>query len=109
VPVPPRASPPPPAPSPPASRDVIEFEDEVVEVRRAPEPAPRAQSAAAPASGEPVVKAQQRILQYQKTSGSGGLLGDDLGQLSGGTRSLVYAVVLLVAAGIVYGVIHLVR
>lgn len=106
APVPP-PSPPTPAPAPPP-RAVVEFEDEVVEVRRAPEPAARA--AVAAASGEPVVQAQSRILQYSKTGpGSGGMLGDDLGQMSAGTRSLVYALVLLFAAGIVYGVIHLVR
>ncbi|MBL8728869.1 MAG: FHA domain-containing protein [Planctomycetes bacterium] len=110
---PPRAAAPPPPSPPPAApaRNVVEFEDEVVELRRAPEPPPRATgSAAAPSGGEPQVTAQSRILQYSKTGpGSGGLLGDDLAQLSGGTRSLLYAVVLLVAAAIVYGVIHLVR
>jgi len=105
-PPPPPAAPPPPPAAP--ARRVVEFEDEVVEVRRAPEPAPRASSPSA-AGGEPVVKAQSRILQYQKTSGSGGLLGDDLTQMSGGTRSLIYAIVLLLAAGVVYGIIHLVR
>ena len=86
---------------------MVEFEDEVVTVRRAPEPAPRASAAAA--HGEPVVTTQSRILQYQKTSGSGGLLGDDLAQVSSGKRSLIYAIVLLLAAGLVYGIIHLVR
>ncbi len=104
---PPPASPaPPPRPAPPAPpRDVVEFVDEVVEVRRAAEP-PRA--AAAP-RGEPEVRAASRILQYHKTEGDGGLLGDDLAQWSGGTRLLVYAGVLLVAAAIVYTLIRLLR
>lgn len=108
-PPPPPVRPAPAPPSPPApARAVVEFEDEVVEVRRAPAPAPRA--AAPAAGGEPVVKAQSRILQYSKTDpGGGGVLGDDLAQMSGGARSLIYALVLLLAAGIVYGVIHLVR
>lgn len=106
---PPAPNPPSPPPPPAPPRGVVEFEDEIVEVRRAPEPAPRTAASTAPSHGEPVVTTQSRILQYQKTTGSGGLLGDDLAQLSGGTRWVLYAFVLLLGAGIVYGVIHLVR
>jgi hypothetical protein len=105
-PVRPAAPVPPPSPAMPAPPP--RAEDEVVEVRGAPERAARAASPAA--SSEPVVQTQSRILQYSKTGpGSGGVLGDDLGQMNGGTRSLIYVLVLLFAAGIVYGVIHLVR
>ena len=112
APAPPPPAPAPPSPTlpPPAARDVVEFEDEVVEVRRAPEP-PRGQPSASPKGGaEPEIRSASRILQYNKTAaGSGGLLGDDLGQMSGGMRSLLYALVLLIAAGIVVGVVYLVR
>ena len=57
----------------------------------------------------PVVASPSRILQFQKQKGGGGLLGDDLSQLSGGTRSLIFAVALLLAGAVVWGVIELVR
>lgn len=98
----PVASPAPPAPAP----RVVEFADEVVEVRQ---PAKTEATRPAAAGAEPIVKSQ-RILQYSKQSGGGrGLLGDDISQLSGGTRSLVYAGVLVVAAAIVWGIVTLVR
>jgi predicted component of type VI protein secretion system len=92
------------APAPASPRGVVEFADEVVEVRQpAKQPAK-----AGPAAGEPVVRSQ-RILQYSNHGGGTGLLGDDLSQMSSGTRALVSVLVLLLAAGIVWGVIWLVR
>lgn len=77
----------------------------MVEVRQ---PAKTEAGKPAAAGAEPIVKSQ-RILQYSKQSGGRGLLGDDMSQLSGGTRSLVYAGVLVAAAAIVWGIVTLVR
>ncbi|HZN41906.1 MAG TPA: FHA domain-containing protein [Planctomycetota bacterium] len=106
-PVPTRPASPPPAPLPPHPRPaVVEFADEVVEIRRAEAPAASKPGAVAAA---PVVASPSRILQFQKQKGGGGLLGDDMSQLSGGTRSLIFAVVLVFAAAVVWGVMELVR
>ncbi|MFO1077700.1 MAG: FHA domain-containing protein [Planctomycetota bacterium] len=105
------APPAPPASPPPSPRApaVVEFADEIVAVRR-PQAAPARPAAAAKgAAAEPVVEARQRVLQYSKHSGGGGVLGDDLGQMSSGVRALIVALVLAAAAGLAYGVIHLVR
>ena len=102
VPVAPTAPP----PAPPKHPAVVEFADEIVEVRRAPAPAASKPGAAAAA---PVVASPSRVLQFQKQKGGGGLLGDDLSQLSGGTRSLIFAVVLVFAAAVAWGVMVLVR
>ncbi len=103
----PLPAPPPVAPPPPA-RIVVEFADEVVEVRR---PAPPAAAAAKPASASAPAPAAPggRILQYNKVAGGGGVLGDDLSQLGGGQRLLFVLAVLAVGAGIVYGIMHLTR
>lgn len=90
----------PPPPPPPPKPAVVEFADEVVEVRRAPPPA-----AAKPKSGDKpaVAPAAGRILQYSKQGpGSGGLLGDDLGQMSGGTRWLLYLAVVAIGGGLLW-------
>ncbi|HEU4418584.1 MAG TPA: FHA domain-containing protein [Planctomycetota bacterium] len=108
-PVPSRPAPPPPTPpsSPPPPRPaVVEFADEVVEIRRSAAPAANKPGVAAAA---PVVASPSRILQFQKQKGGGGLLGDDVSQLSSGTRSLIFAVVLVFAAAVVWGVMELVR
>lgn len=102
---PPRPASPPPAPPPPRPA-VVEFADEVVEIRRAEAPAASKPTGTAAA---PVVASPSRILQFQKQKGGGGLLGDDMSQLSGGTRSLIFAVVLVFAAAVVWGVMELVR
>ncbi|MBL8724492.1 MAG: FHA domain-containing protein [Planctomycetes bacterium] len=105
------AAPPPPAPPPRPA--VVEFADEVVEVRKAPPQSaasPAAAKSGSGAAGGPVgVQVQQRVLQFSKQSASGSPLGDDLGQLSSGARSLVFALVLVGAAGIAWLVVHLVR
>jgi len=105
----PRPAPTPPTPPPPAPAprpSVVEFADEVVEIRRTEAPAASKPGAGAAA---PVVASPSRILQFQKQKGGGGLLGDDLSQMSGGTRSLIFAVALLLAGAVVWGVIELVR
>lgn len=104
------SSPPPPAAPPPASKspaNVVEFADEVVEVRK-PAAAPTAKPAAAAAPG-PAPSTSGRILQFQKKAGgSGGLLGDDLGQVGGGMRALFVLGALALGAGIVWLTIRLV-
>lgn len=105
VPLPPPPSPPAPV-APPPRPAVVEFADEVVEVRKpAAAPTP-AKGPAAPA--EPAV-AKQRVLQFSKQADRGGLLGDDVGQMSSGTRALVFAVVLAVALGLAWLVVQFVR
>lgn len=102
-PPPPPVTPPPPAPSP----RVVEFADEVVEVKRRDEPAAKGRPAAPAAPG--AVQSQQRILQFSKKDAKQGVLGDDLAQVGGGARWLVYLLVLLVGGGIAYGVIAMLR
>tara|TARA_R110002072_G_scaffold4174_1_gene29405 strand:+ start:118482 stop:119501 length:1020 start_codon:yes stop_codon:yes gene_type:complete len=119
----PASNPPPPKPAP---GNVVEFEDEVVEVQKAParrEPEPvrrpaepvievrKPQPAAAPRAGakpaagaDDVVGTSGRVLQYSKKAAGKNPLGDDLAQMSGGMRLLVAVVVLAIGAGIVYGV-----
>lgn len=97
--LPPPAVPPTPTPTPaPAapSKAVVEFADEVVEVRRAAPAAPSASAAKPAGDGKPLVTAGSRVLQFHKQESGGGLLGDDLGQLSGGTRTLLFVGVLVV-------------
>lgn len=87
---------------------MVEFADEVVEVRK---PAAKVEPAAgkAAAAASPAVAATgSRVLQFQKRpGGSGGLLGDDLGQLGGGMRGLLILGVLALGAGIVFVVMQL--
>ena len=105
-----------PAAPPPSAADVVEFEDEVVEVQKAPPPrreepsvevraAPR-ESAGSAAAGSDVQPGSGRILQYSKQKGGGGLLGDDLSQMSGGTKWLLVLLVLAAGVGVVYGIMQ---
>lgn len=102
------------APAP--AGDVVEFEDEVVEVAKAPPPRreePLVQTRA-PARGQAkatddVQPSSGRILQYSKKAGGSGVLGDDLGQMSGGKRALLVLLVVAVGGGIVYGVMTALR
>lgn len=101
------SSPPPPPPKPPAS--VVEFADEVVEVRK-PAPTPAAKAPAAAAPGGATATASGRILQYNKQAGgAGGPLGDDFGQLGGGTRWIALLLILALGAGIVWVTMEMVR
>ncbi|MFN7672421.1 MAG: FHA domain-containing protein [Planctomycetota bacterium] len=101
-PAPPAAKPP--AAKPPAS--VVEFADEVVEVRK-PAAAPAAKPAAAAQPGA-APSTSGRILQFHKQAGGGGVLGDDLGQVGGGMRALFVLGALALGAGIVWLTIRLV-
>jgi predicted component of type VI protein secretion system len=105
APLPPRPTPPvPPAAKPPAN--VVEFADEVVEVRK-PAAAPAAKTAAAAQPGA-APSTSGRILQFHKQAGGGGVLGDDLGQVGGGMRALFVLGALALGAGIVWLTIRLV-
>ena len=98
-PMPVAATPPPPPPAPPAAppKAVVEFADEVVEVRRAEPTAPKA---AAGKDATAAVRSAGRVLQFHKKDGSGGVLGDDLGQVGGSTKVLLYVGVLVLCAGL---------
>ncbi len=104
---PPPLAPPPAAVPPPAAPRVVEFADEVVEVKRRDEPAAKGKPSA-PAAG-PTVQSQQRILQFAKKDAKGGVLGDDLAQVGGGAKWLVYLGVLAVGVGIAYGIVVMMR
>ncbi len=104
---PPAAAPPPPA-APPPARGIVEFADEVVEVRKRDEATPKSRTKDSPAPG-PAVQSQQRILQFHKKDAGSGLLGDDLGQMGGGTKLLIYALVLAAGVGIAYGLVTVLR
>ena len=88
--------------------DVVEFEDEVVEVQKAPparrQPSVEARSTSNAGTGDSVQSSSGRILQYSKQQGGSGLLGDDLGQMSGSKKWLLVLIVLGVGAGVVYGI-----
>jgi pSer/pThr/pTyr-binding forkhead associated (FHA) protein len=109
-PAPPAANVPPPAPPtptpPPPRTAVVEFADEVIEVRK-PAPAASPARSAGVSSAQPVQK-QSRVLQYSKQAAASSVLGDDLSQVSGGTRTLLYAVVLAIAIGLGWLVMRLV-
>lgn len=109
---------PPPAParpsaqtpsSPPRPSQVVEFADEVVQVRAVPQAKSTAAPVANAASGEPKIESRQRVLQFQQHSAGRGPLGDDLAQMSGGTKALLFGAVLAGAAGLVWLMIWLVR
>lgn len=106
----PASLPPPPRPPPKvpaAAPAVVEFADEVVEIRKAPPPAA---AKAAPAAGPAVAAPASRVLQFSKqAAGRGGVLGDDMAQMSGGTRGLLVLGVLVGGAAIVWLVMQLVR
>jgi hypothetical protein len=101
----PPATVPPPAANPRPS--VVEFADEVVEVRaRAPSPS-KPSSPAAPGN---VVASKGRVLQFSKQAGGkGGVLGDDLGQMSGGLRTLLVLGVVALGIAAAVLVVNLVR
>lgn len=91
------SAPTPAAPKPAApKKNVVEFADEVVEVKQTAKP--RSESVASRpltgGSGEPVVESKNRVLQYSKQAGSRSMLGDDVGQMSGGMRALVFVLVI---------------
>lgn len=99
LPAPPVPVPPPPVPAAPRP-SVVEFEDEVVEVRK---PAAPAAAPAAPAlDARAPVLTGQRVLQFQQQAARKGPLGDDMGQLAGGARWLLYLLVAVVGSGLAW-------
>ncbi len=118
VPAPPAAAPPaaarpaarppvapPVAAAPPPRADVVEFADEVVEVRSSPPPAARDGARHAAAGGGISVQQKQRALQFHKVESRGGALSDDLAQMSGGKRLAIQVLVLAAAIGIAWALI----
>ncbi len=103
----------PPAPAdapPPAAEEVevLEFVDEVVEVRKAPPP-PRTASPPRSTQARSAANRQGGVLQYQATArGKSGLLGDDLQQMSTPMRWGLVALAVAAAAGLGYGAMLLV-
>ena len=99
-PVPAAPAPVPPPPPAPPRPSVVEFEDEVVEVRK---PAAPAAATAAPAlDARAPVLTSQRVLQFQNQAAGKGPLGDDVGQLAGGARWLLYLLVAVVGSGLAW-------
>ncbi len=99
LPATPAPVPPPPVPAAPRP-SVVEFEDEVVEVRK---PAAPAAAPAAPAlDARAPVLTGQRVLQFQQQAARKGPLGDDMGQLAGGARWLLYLLVAVVGSGLAW-------
>jgi len=99
APSPPSPPAPPPPSAPPPRPNVVEFADEVVEVR-APAPRAAAPGGGAPA-GEPAVQRQQRVLQFSKQAPRGAF-GEDLGQVGGPARALTVLAVLALAVGLAW-------
>ncbi|MCC6671950.1 MAG: FHA domain-containing protein [Planctomycetes bacterium] len=112
---------PPAGPAPSQPRDafeVLEFEDEVVEVRAQtpPPPAPAAAPARAapPAPGPARAPAAQGgrvggILQFSRKDDKGGGLRDDVAQMGGGLRWLAILGGVALAAGLAYLAMTLTR
>lgn len=99
VPAPPIA-----APATPPVRTVVEFADEVVEVK----PAQRPAALAAPSPGGPQLQRQQRVLQFSRNKDSKqGPLGDDLAQISSGNRVLIYLALAAGFAAVVFAIVKL--
>jgi predicted component of type VI protein secretion system len=96
---------PPPAPPRPA---LVEFADEVVEVRQTA-PRPPGATAGLPAAPVGAVVEVGRVLHYSKNAQSRSVLGDDVGQLSSGARALVFVLVLAGMALLAWAVTVLVR
>lgn len=102
-PAPLRPAPSAPPPARPQPREVVEFADEVVEVRQAPKPA----VAATGSSAGPQVQRQQHVLQFSRFKDQrGGPLGDDIAQLSSNRRIVVYLLLTAGFAGVVYAIVQ---
>jgi hypothetical protein len=122
TPTPPRPTPPasPTPPPPPRPRvepppiaqpTVVEFADEVVEVRKSSaskSAASPAVAASAAAGSEPKIEQQQRVLQFSRQQVRAGVLGDDLGQIGGAQRAVLIIAVVAAAVGLGYLVMQLV-
>jgi predicted component of type VI protein secretion system len=91
--------------------EVLEFVDEVVEVKAKPQPAPApASPAASPrvASRGAAGARKHGVLQFSSQSAKGGVLGDDMRQMSRGRRLLLIVVALAVSVGLGYLVMVLI-
>lgn len=87
----------PPRQQPEPAPAVVEFEDEVVSVRKPA--APVAKAGPAP-SGPADIKRQQHLLQFHKRVDKGGLFGADFGQIAGSNRIVAILLMLAVAGGL---------
>ncbi|MCA8976042.1 MAG: hypothetical protein KDC98_15070, partial [Planctomycetes bacterium] len=85
---------------------VVEFADEIVEVRKS---APAQPAKAAKADDAPIIGSKQRVLQFSKNAASSTVLGDDVGQMSSGVRALVFALVLAGMVALAWAVMTFVR
>ena len=95
--------------------EVLEFVDEVVEVKAKPRPAaapsaPGSAARAGAAAGRGAASGGRKhgVLQFSEEPGRGGLLGDDLRQMSFGVRMLLVVLALAAAGGLGYLVMQLV-
>ena len=104
---PPPASPRASAP-PPASDRMVEFADEVVELRSSSSSS-ASSSKVAPSADNTELQAQSRVLQFSNTAKPGGRLADDIGQMNAGARWLVYALAGAGMVGLVWGVMQFMR
>lgn len=110
-PPPPRAAPPPvpaspsAAPSAPGSSDTLEFLDEVVKVRTSTQPERRPSTAKPQAQGG----RDRGVLQFHKQADRRGVIVEDMEQMSGLKRFLLWAVALAVALAMGYLAMQMAR
>jgi predicted component of type VI protein secretion system len=106
APVPKPAVPPPPPrapePAPAEEVEVLEFVDEVVEVRKPVRPAP-AQAAASQGAARALPDRDRGVLQFHKNLHARGGIGEDVGQLGGFRKAMVVALGIVAAAAAAYG------
>lgn len=104
APPPPRAPEPAPAPAPAEEVEVLEFVDEVVEVRKPARPAPAAAAAATSQGAARALPDRDRgVLQFHKNVQARGGLSEDVGQLGGLRKAIVVALGIAAAAAAAYG------
>jgi predicted component of type VI protein secretion system len=88
----------PPRQEPPArTGTVVEFEDEIVAVRK---PAASTPATPAPPVAPGDIVRQQRLLQFHKVEDKGGLFGVDVSQMAGRNRLLAILLIAVVAGGL---------
>ncbi|MFK7741406.1 MAG: FHA domain-containing protein [Planctomycetota bacterium] len=64
----------------------------------------RSSSGSSSSGAGDLVASEQRVLQFSKKVGGKGMLGDDLGQMSGGSRALLVVLAIAAGAGIIWGI-----
>jgi predicted component of type VI protein secretion system len=98
---------PPPAPEPAtaAEVEVLEFVDEVVEVRKPSRPQAAPSGASTPSQGaaRALPDRDRGVLQFHKNLQARGGLGEDVGQLAGFRKALVVLLGIAAAAAAAYG------